>query len=88
MVAATLVPPVRRSIPRPVEILAWTALVVACVIGIISITSPNARELTASAVWGIDQVISTLVGLLGAGVVGASHQGAGGSDPGQEVLKG
>jgi hypothetical protein len=70
MVAATLVPPLRKSIPRPVEILAWTALVVACVIGIISITSPNARELTTSAVWGIDQVISTLVGLLGAGLVG------------------
>jgi hypothetical protein len=70
MVAATLVPPVRKSIPRPVEILAWTALVVACVIGIISITSPNARELTTSAVWGVDQVISTLVGLLGAGFVG------------------
>jgi len=70
MVAATLVPPVRKSIPRPVEIAAWTALVVACVIGVISITNPNARELTASAAWGIDQVISTLIGLLGAGVVG------------------
>lgn len=70
MVALTLVPPVRKSIPRPVEVLAWTALVVACVIGIISITSPNARELTTSAVWGIDQVISTLVGLLGAGLAG------------------
>jgi len=70
MVAATLVPPVRKSIPRPVEILAWTALLLACVIGIIGIASPNARELTMSAVWGIDQVISTLVGLLGAGLVG------------------
>ncbi len=70
MVAATLVPPVRKSIPRPVEILAWTALVSVCVIGIISSTSPNARELTTSAVWGIDQVISTLVGLLGAGLIG------------------
>ena len=70
MVAATLVPPVRKSIPRPVEILAWTALLVACVIGIIGIASPNARELTTSAVWGIDQVISTLIGLLGAGLIG------------------
>jgi hypothetical protein len=70
MVAATLVPPVRKSIPRPVEILAWTALLLACVIGIIGIASPNARELTMSAVWGIDQVTSTLVGLLGAGLVG------------------
>ena len=70
LVAATLVPPIRKSIPRPVEILAWTALVVACVIGIISLTSPHARELTTSAAWGIDQVLSTLVALLGAGLVG------------------
>lgn len=70
MVAATLVPPVRKSIPRPVEIVAWGALVVACVIGVLSITSPDARELTTSAAWGIDQVLSTLVGLLGAGIVG------------------
>lgn len=70
MVAATLVPPVRKSIPRPVEVLAWTALVVACVLGVISITSPDARELTTAAAWGIGQVLSTLVGLLGAGVVG------------------
>jgi hypothetical protein len=70
MVVATLIPPVRKSIPKPLEILAWAALVVACVIGVISIASPNARELTTSAVWGIDQVVSTLIGLLGAGFVG------------------
>lgn len=70
MVAATLVPPVRKSIPRPVETLAWTALVIACVFGVISVTSPDARELTASAAWGVDQVISTLIGLLGAGIFG------------------
>jgi hypothetical protein len=70
MVAATLVPPVRKSIPRPVETLAWTAFVLACVIDVISTTSPDARELTTSAAWGIDQVISTLIGLLGAGIVG------------------
>ena len=70
MVAATLVPPVRKSIPRPIETLAWTALVIACVFGVISVTSADARELTSSAAWGIDQVISTLIGLLGAGFVG------------------
>ena len=69
MVAATLLPPVRKSIPRPIEAAMWTALVVACVIGVLSITNPNARELTASAFWGVDQVIKTLVGLLGAGVL-------------------
>ena len=69
MVAATLVPPVRKSIPRPVEIALWVALVIVCVIGVISITNPHARELTTSAFWGVDQVINTLVGLFGAGIL-------------------
>jgi hypothetical protein len=70
MVAATLVPPVRRVVPRPIEITLWAALVVVCVFGVLSITNPHARELTASAVWGVDQVIITLGGLLGAGLTG------------------
>lgn len=70
MVAATLVPPVRRVVPRPVEIALWAVLVVVCVIGVLSITNPRARELTASAFWGVDQVLSTLVSLVGAGFVG------------------
>jgi hypothetical protein len=76
MVAATLVPPVRKSIPRPIEVVLWVALVVVCVIGLVSITNPRARELTNSAFWGVDQVINTLVGLLGAGVLGwiADHR--------------
>jgi hypothetical protein len=64
MVAATFVPPVRRSIPRPVEILLWIALVSVCVIGVTSVTDPNARELSTSAAWAADQIINTLVALL------------------------
>jgi hypothetical protein len=70
MVAATLVPPVRRVVPRPIEIALWAVLVVVCVIGVTSIANPQARELTASAFWGVDQVIMTLAGLLGAGLTG------------------
>ena len=70
MVAATLVPPVRRVVPRPIEIALWAVLVVVCVIGVTSITNPQARELTASALWGADQVIMTFAGLLGAGLTG------------------
>jgi hypothetical protein len=70
MVAATLVPPVRRVVPRPIEIALWAVLVVVCVIGVTSITNPQARELTASAFWGVDQVIVTLAGLLAAGLTG------------------
>jgi hypothetical protein len=70
MVAATLVPPVRRAVPRPIEIVLWVVLVIVCALGIISITDPQARELTASAFWGVDQVIMTLAGLMGGGLAG------------------
>ncbi|HEY1456531.1 MAG TPA: hypothetical protein VGG31_08525 [Candidatus Dormibacteraeota bacterium] len=69
MVASTFVPPVRRAIPRPVEVMMWIGLITVCVIGMVSITDKSARELTASAAWGIEQVINTMVGMLGAGVM-------------------
>ncbi|GAC1637450.1 MAG: hypothetical protein NVS9B11_00430 [Candidatus Dormibacteraceae bacterium] len=69
MVAATLVPPVRKSIPRPVEMGLWIALVIVCVVAVVSITNPVVRELTSAAFWGVDQVINTSVGLIGAGIV-------------------
>ena len=68
MVAATFVPPVRRSIPRSVEVFLWIALVTACVLGVMSITDPAARELSASAAWAADQIVSTLIGLMFGGV--------------------
>ena len=70
MVAATLVPPIRRLIPRPVEVLIWLIFAFVCVIGVMSITNPNARDLTTSAVWGVGQVINTFIGLLIAGAMG------------------
>jgi hypothetical protein len=69
LVAATFVPSVRRSIPRFVEVLFWIGLVVACTIALVSISDPNARELSASAAWGVDQLITTLFALLLGGVV-------------------
>src|SRR5690349_5222623 len=68
MVAATFVPPVRRAIPRPVEVLLWIALVTVCALGVLSITDPNSRELSTSAAWGADQIINTIVALLLGGV--------------------
>ena len=70
IVAATLVPPVRNVIARPIEIVLWVILFAVCLVGVLSITNPNARELTTSAFWGVDQVLTTLVSLLGAGLVG------------------
>jgi hypothetical protein len=68
MVAATFVPPVRRAIPKPVEIVLWVAFVCVCVVGVTSINDPNARELSTSAVWGADQIISTTFGLMLGGI--------------------
>lgn len=70
MVAATLVPPVRRAIPKPLEVVLWIGLVCACTLGIVGIADPHARELTSSAVWGVDQIVNTAAGLMVAGVVG------------------
>jgi hypothetical protein len=68
MVAATLVPPVRAAIPKPIEIMLWVALVCVCLLGVAGITDANARELSASAAWGADQIINTLISLMLGGV--------------------
>ena len=70
MVAATFVPPVRRAIPRPIEICLWIAFVTVCVLGVATLNDPNARELSTSAVWGADQIINTSVGLMLGGIAG------------------
>lgn len=71
LVASTFVPSVRRAIPRPVEVGLWIAFITVCVAGVINVADPNARELTASAVWGVDQVINTMVAGLVGGVAGS-----------------
>jgi hypothetical protein len=68
MVGATFVPPVRRSIPKAAEVFLWIALVVTCALGVMSITDPNARELSTSAAWAADQIVGTLLGLMLSGV--------------------
>lgn len=75
-VIATFAPPVRRSIPRWVEVTLWVALIVVCVMGVMSVKEPRARELTGSLAWAADHIINTVVGLTGAGVVGwlAEHR--------------
>src|SRR5947209_18763692 len=68
MVAATFVPPVRRSIPRVVEVGLWLAFLTACTMGVTGVTDGNARDLSLSALWGTDRVINTIFGLLLGGV--------------------
>lgn len=70
MVAATFIPPVRRSIPKPAEVALWVALIGVCVLGVTSATDPNVRELSGSAVWGVDQTINALAGAVFGGILG------------------
>jgi hypothetical protein len=70
MVAATLVPPVRRAIPKPVEVGLWVGLVTVCTLGIVGMADPHARELTSSALWGVDQIVNTAAGLMVGAVAG------------------
>ncbi|HSP09981.1 MAG TPA: hypothetical protein VLU92_10340 [Candidatus Dormibacteraeota bacterium] len=71
VVASTFVPPVRRAIPRPVEIGLWVAFATVCVLGVINVTDPNARELTTSVVWGTEQLINNMASGLVGGIAGA-----------------
>ena len=68
MVAATLVPPVRKAVPRPVEVLMWIALLGVCIAGVTSVADPSARELSTSVAWGADQIFNTIVGIAISGV--------------------
>ena len=68
LVAATLAPAVRRSIPRWFEMTMWAALIFVCWIGIASIKEPHVRELTDSVNWAVGRIATTLLGLAGANV--------------------
>jgi hypothetical protein len=70
MVAATFIPPVRKSIPRAVEVVMWIALIVVCSLALLAMNDSSARNLTTSVLWGADHVINTIVGLLLGSIVG------------------
>jgi hypothetical protein len=71
MVAATLVPSIRRSMPRWFEITTWVSLIFVCWLGIATIKEPHARELTASVNWAAGEILNTLLGLAGMSIVDA-----------------
>jgi hypothetical protein len=73
MVGATLVPNIRRAMPRWFEIALWVALIFVCWLGIASIRDPHARELTNSINWAVGQIVNTLIGLAGLSVLDALH---------------
>ncbi len=70
MVLATMVGPVRRSLPHWFEAAVWLALIVVCWLAVTGVDIGHTRELTESALWGTYQVLGTSVGLLFAGMVG------------------
>ena len=68
MVAATFVPSIRKSIPWPAEVGLWVGFITACVLGVMSVTDKNARDLSMSGLWGAEQVVNTIFALLFGGV--------------------
>lgn len=64
MVAATFLPPIRKSIPTPVEVVLWIGLFAVCSLGLLSVSDPNARNLSASAVWASEQLVNNVAGVL------------------------
>lgn len=70
MVAATFIPSVRKSIPKVAEVGIWIAFLTVCFIGVTTVTDPNARNLSVTAVWAVDQILNTIAGLLFAGLAG------------------
>ena len=69
LVASTLVPNIRRAMPRWFEIALWIALIFVCWLGIASIKDPHARELTSSINWAVGKMANTVVGIAGLSVL-------------------
>ena len=59
----------RRGIPRSVELVLWIGLVWVCVLGVTSTHDKQTRTLTAAAVWGSTQIMGTIAGLTGHGMM-------------------
>lgn len=59
----------RRGIPRSVELALWIGLVWVCVMGVTSTHDKQTRALTAAAVWGSSQIMGTIAGLTGHGIM-------------------
>jgi len=73
LVAATFLPTIRRLIPTWFEIALWVALIFVCWLGVASIRDPHARELTSSINWALGQIVNTLIGLAGLGILDVLH---------------
>jgi hypothetical protein len=51
----------RKNTPRPVELVLWIGLIWVCVLGVAGIHDKQARDLTAATIWGITQIVCSLI---------------------------
>src|SRR6058998_746443 len=70
LVLATLVTPIKRALPHWYEAAVWLALIVACWLAVTNALGGRTKDLTESALWGADQIISTSLGLIGMAILG------------------
>lgn len=66
--AVVVVLTLRKNTPRPIELLAWAALIWVCFIGVSGVHDKQARELTSAWFWGMTHMIQSLIGLGAVGV--------------------
>ncbi len=71
MALAMIVPPVRRSVPRWMEVLIWLGLIVTCWLAITNLQHTSTRFLTESVAWGANQIVNTSIGLMIGSVFGS-----------------
>jgi len=70
LILATLITPLKRSLPYWFETALWLGLIVACWIAITGLSSGSPRDIMESALWGAQQIMTTSIGLLLGGLAG------------------
>ncbi len=59
----------RKNTPRPVELILWIGLIWVCVLGIAGLRDPQARDLTFATLWGLTQIVGSVITVGGQSVV-------------------
>jgi hypothetical protein len=59
----------RRNTPRAVEVALWVGLVWVCILGVTNLHDPQARSMTAAAVWGASEMMGTIAAVAEQGAV-------------------
>src|SRR6266581_3981751 len=70
LILATLITPIKRSLPYWFETALWLGLIVACWVAITGLGAGGPRDVMESALWGAQQIMTTSIGLLFSGLAG------------------